>query len=83
MSPKKERIIGPEMLNTRLFASLKMSVLCSVLWCWGRGWGWGQLGLGLGGQRAFTGNELFRILLPLDHDRLPAFIETEEMTSGD
>lgn len=52
IDPKKERIIGPEMLNTRLFASLKMSVLRSGLGLGGGGMGTAELGEG--GQEAFT-----------------------------
>lgn len=69
----KERIIGSEILNTPLFASVKMLVLCSGA---GPGGGVGSCaGLGL---TKHSGS-----CHPVISGRLPAFTEKEEMTSGD
>lgn len=68
ISPKKERTIGPQMLNTPFICISKDVVLCSGAGVRGRTEGsctW------VGGQEAFTGNQQFRITPPCNHRQAP------------
>lgn len=72
--------MGPKMLSTSLFASVKMLVLCSGAEL---GAGIGVAALRLGGRKHSQAMNNSGLCYPVITNRLLVFTEMEEMTSGD